>query len=175
MAMSSLPPPSRKLSFARSIPRSMLGSKPRRCSSARARLSFGTTRKRPRRPRPMPASWCAPGICGRQERSRRNPDLYARLLKLDRQHFAKTAGAECGIMAELHAGDGAAALSAVEGGRLTEAVRAGERAPLGEAAARRDGKGGSSLPVFVVRKPIARHTGTRDRRDQQLRVRVLGG
>src|SRR6202043_4093701 len=96
------------------------------------------------------------------------------LLKLDRQHFSKTAGGECRMMAELHAGDGAAGLSAVEGRRLTEAVRAGERARLGEAAARRDGKGGSSLPVFVVRKPIARHMGTRDRRDQQLRVRVLG-
>ena len=33
-------PPSRKLSSARSIPRSMPGSKPRRCSSGRARLSF---------------------------------------------------------------------------------------------------------------------------------------
>src|SRR5580704_5625479 len=62
-----------------------------------------------------------------------------RTLKLDRQHLAEIAGGECRMLPELHAGDGAAGLRAVEGGLRTKAVRAGERAPIGKAAARGGG------------------------------------
>ena len=79
------------------------------------------------------------------------------------------------MVTELHAGDGAAGLCAIEGGRSAEAVGGGERAPIGEAAALggdNDGRGSHSS--ILLHEPVARHMGTRDRRNQQLRVRVLG-
>ena len=79
------------------------------------------------------------------------------------------------MVAELHAGDGAAGLGAIEGGRCAEAVGGGERAPIGEAAAVGGGKEGrGSLRIILLHEPVARCMGTRDRRNQQLRVRVLG-
>ena len=75
------------------------------------------------------------------------------------------------MVAELHAGDGAAGLCAVEARWCKKTVRVGERATIGKAAAFGGGNGGgSSSPRLVLREPVARHVGARDRRDQQLRI-----
>ena len=70
------------------------------------------------------------------------------------------------MVAELHAGDGAAGLCAIEPRRRIEAGAGGVRAAVGEAAALA-GENGVASPSFVpLHEPVTHYVGSRDRRDR---------
>ena len=95
-----------------------------------------------------------------------------RLLRL-RQHLAEVAGGQSRRLSVSDASHCAARLGAVEARRRVEAGRYGMRAALGKDAARvARGQFRTSGFVFGC-QPIAARIGPRDRRDQQLGVRVL--
>src|SRR5882672_5413415 len=110
-----------------------------------SRLLAQSARQRTARPAQTPAGVRAEALC--------------------RQHLVKGAGGKCWMVAELHAGDGAARLCAIEPRRRIEAGAGGVRTAVGEAAALADENGAALVGFVLLHEPVAHYVGTRDRRD----------